>query len=125
MTGTLPVEIKNNIMTNWAAGYSSCGPADGLEFVVDYNTYLAIGEVYGASSDGATWTIGEQERQEDPGFTMEGTGPDPYRLRSDSSSVDTGTEVFHAESTGVATDFDGRARPQGAGIDRGAFELSL
>jgi len=48
-------------------------------------------------------------------FASPGTGD--FHLNAATSGVDTGVTVVH-----VRTDFDGGARPQGAGVDRGAYE---
>ncbi|MBI5478436.1 MAG: right-handed parallel beta-helix repeat-containing protein [Deltaproteobacteria bacterium] len=97
---------RNNIFSGIETGYWA---ADGAEITGDYNL-LDISQP--PATPAAHDIVGQ-----DPKF-VDAANSD-YHLQLDSPAVDTGEA-----QTGFDTDYDGSARPYGAGWDMGAFEYT-
>ena len=133
------INIRNNIFYETTAGFLKINMADADQdwrglLTVDYNLYYSSTEVYW------NWDYTPQvfyylsqfaayqsDTGEDAHSILAATDPfvDPsdspaadFHLRFNSPAIDAGT------NTGVATDYDGTARPQGAAYDIGAYEYT-
>lgn len=111
--------VSGNYDVDWDA-------ADGGTISLDYNNISHPS--YSVNLDGVTQ--GANGTTTDPLFVNEGGGD--YRLGASSPAIDASIEgaaydafetLFAAFSTSVQYDFDGRSRPIGSAIDRGAFEF--
>jgi parallel beta-helix repeat protein len=108
--------ILNNIMVALAGRnvLQDCCPNTSL--TVDYNLFWSAGGSPSASLIGKT---GTHDKKADPLFVNPSADASvaDFHLRLGSPAIDAGI------SAGApATDFDGNARPWGAGIDMGAYE---
>lgn len=110
------IDIKNNILySNQKAGiatYNATGSGVSLTNNIYYgngskNTFIMEGSGIVLSEPGAV--------QQDPLFVNPGSGD--FGLQAGSPAIDTGVTLAQ-----VPTDFTGKARPEGAAYDIGAFE---
>lgn len=109
VAGAFPVEFKNNVMQGIGGGTVGFEIPVGGTIDSDYNVLHNYADWYinGSTSSGTNDLLGV-----DPLFTNEALELDPT-----SPAVDSGL------ATGApSVDFDGTSRPQGAGVDRGAYE---
>jgi parallel beta-helix repeat protein len=104
--------VANNILyKNLGVGMYETGSVG--HNTIDHNLNYGNGSSWGLSGDTATSTIAKN-----PLFVnYTGTVSGDYHLTSVSPAIDTGTSV-----NAPSFDFDGVARPQGAGFDIGAYE---
>jgi hypothetical protein len=107
------VTIRNNIFyqTTGLAVSNAGGTASGC--TIDTNI------IYGASSVTDSTCSSSNNRFVNPLLQNASAAPYDFHLASGSPAVDTGAVV-----PAVTTDFDGTARPAGAGYDVGAFEFA-
>lgn len=104
-TGSYNPVVRNNIVANCAQGIASSGATNPT---IDHNTCFNVGLNPG------TLGCGANALTSDPMFV----GATDYHLQTGSPSRDSGYSGAGIPSA----DRDGTARPQGAGVDRGAYE---
>jgi hypothetical protein len=106
-TGGLPLEFVNNVLQG--AGAVGIEVPAGTTIDSDYNLLNGFSQYYlnGGTSSGANDLLGQ-----DPQFTGS-----LLEVDAGSPAVDSGRAAG-----APAVDLDGTARPQGAGVDRGAHE---
>ena len=98
-------DLKNSILVDNDIGVSCPGACDE-----DYNLLWNNNVNYDRTE------AGQNDLNSDPAFVN--AANDDYHLRSESPAKDAGLESAAAEF-----DMEGRARPQGDGVDLGAYEL--
>jgi hypothetical protein len=101
--------IRNNIFSQGAG--TAIFIYDAPAQTISHNLF----HLSGSASAGA---MGDNSVRGDPRFTS--TGSDDFHLTDASPAIDSGVAIVT-----ITTDFDGTPRPQGAGYDIGAFELSV
>jgi hypothetical protein len=103
------VNIINNIMYSREGGQCNSKPKNATE-VYDYNLYY----------NGTVGKMGTNDLVSDPQFVNLSLNliDGDFRLKKGSPAIDSGTNTMKS-----AKDLDGRARPIGAVIDRGAYEF--
>ena len=108
------VTLQNCILKNYS-GHAFNGPPQG-----SVNADTCIIEVTGVIDAGDVDVTVTNQVVGDPLFVTDSTGRDTgdFHLQAGSPAVDAGVDA------GVTVDFDGVARPSGAGFDLGAFELT-
>jgi hypothetical protein len=109
------INVSSNIVYDNVVGIRNAG----LGTLGEHNT-MTNNLVFSNSTNWYTSTPHEGDIAADPQFVKyTRTGGADYRLQSTSPAIDRGATAF-----APATDFDGTARPFGAGPDIGAFEFS-
>jgi len=103
------VNIINNIMYSRTGGKCNSAPGNATE-VYDYNIYF----------NGTVAKKGAHDLVADPQFVNRNLDllVGDFHLKKSSPAVDSGSTVLKAEN-----DIEGRNRPVGASIDRGAYEF--
>lgn len=105
--GQAACTLRNNILVSNDVGYSCIGSCNA-----DYNL------VWGNQTDyGLGTTPGSHDLSIDPRFTE--PGEYDFHLQEDSPAIDAGDGVVFTN-----VDFDGISRPQGDGVDMGAYEYA-
>ncbi len=104
--------INNIVSANHLFSISISDEVDGAEVTVDYNLITDF-----MNNTAYFETRGTNYVEADPLFTDTTAGD--FTLQTGSPAIDAGFSVGAPE-----TDFNGTARPQGAGVDIGAFEYS-
>ena len=111
------VEIENNLFYENAIGGVASYDAHGGGIALDHNDFFGNPsfdvDFTGGGSDYAHTE--HASKTYDPAFAAPMSGA--FHLKAHSPAVDSGLAL-----SVVTTDFDGTARPQGAGYDLGAFE---
>jgi hypothetical protein len=108
--------VMNNIM--YAKNGGKVNSNNNIKNVVyDYNIYF----------NGNASVMGTHDKLIDPMFVKLSTDPDvaDFHLQNGSPAIDFGTSTFTAPAKAPSSDFDGNSRPQGNGIDAGAYESSF
>ena len=104
------VRILNNIMVARTGG-SANSDSGNTNVTYDYNVYW----------NGSTSVVGPHDLVADPRMVMPSTDPRiaDFQLQPGSPALDSGIQIAGVTSI---SDFAGSSRPQGSGIDRGAYE---
>jgi hypothetical protein len=102
--GAGTVYITNTIVASHTTGIENAGGTVSEDYSLFYGNTANLSGVTG----------GSHSLTGDPAFVN--PAADDYHLKVTSAAIDAGTDA------GVTTDFDGKARPQGAGYDIGAYE---
>lgn len=111
-TGGLPLVLANNVVAGVDAGIGISLPT-GVTIDADWNLFDGFPVLY----DGGSTSTGTNDLIDvDPLFA-----DDDLRLQAASPAVDSGASSSQVASV-PAVDLEGTARPQGAGVDRGAYE---
>ncbi len=103
------VKIANNIVYSRSGGKCNAAPAAGTFVTYDYNAYF----------NGTVTVKGANDKVADPKFvlaSLDGRVAN-FQLQAGSPAIDAGTKIIYA-----LTDIVGVSRPQGAGVDCGAYE---
>ncbi|MEO7769135.1 MAG: choice-of-anchor Q domain-containing protein, partial [Ferruginibacter sp.] len=103
------VKIANNIIYSAPGGKCNVAPSLGTFVTYDYNIYF----------NGTVAVKGANDKVADPAFinrSIDGTTAN-FNLQAGSPAIDAGTKNIYS-----LKDIRGMARPQGAGVDCGAFE---
>jgi hypothetical protein len=114
ITPTIP--ITATILNNIVANNGDCGinGFNGVNLTIDYNDVYNNALTYcGLASPPS----GSNNISANPLFV--GSDTEDYRLNANSPAIDAGTSI-----DAPAYDRDGVARPQGSGIDMGAYEFA-
>jgi len=108
------ITVQNSIIAQHTIGVHDQG-ADALSG--DYNLYFDDNLNVAEATCANTYLGGTHNQCGDPRFTDE--NEDDYTLQFGSVAIDTGADL------GLTTDLAGNSRPQGDGIDIGAYESAL
>jgi hypothetical protein len=111
------ITIQNNIFYNGRNYAIDSWQAKEVNTLIDHNVvYGSPNGVIDTSVIGGSFNVTSNRINSDPMFVDVATNN--YHLQGGSPAIDTGASVA------VANDFDGAARPQGAGFDVGAYEYT-
>ena len=121
-TSAINIKVFNNVVYG-KGGTCNNGSSQAYVFQVFCSSYGCpqYTSDYNLWFNGAVKSLGPHDIVADPEF--ENASLDPasadFRLKSTSPAIDSGTGQF---AQAVPSDFTGTTRPQGDGVDRGAYE---